>query len=164
MVSHSNGLRKIIKKKRMSFQIQNAFSFLTWANLYLETEGDFTMYLGKVKKIYDKDKLFKKYLKEDSKFFSKKLDKNQLEFFLEEFVMTYLWMFKKIKLKNDFVQKREKWILTCYPGVPPKALVYLIQKNPFKFKIDNPYLGFYNIENKKLYDFNRIDLETWDYN
>lgn len=51
------------------------------------------------------------------------------------------------------------------------SLQKLLQKNKqslqiqhaFTFKTDNPYLGQYNLENSKFYDFGRFDLETWDY-
>jgi hypothetical protein len=53
----------------------------------------------------------------------------------------------------------------CYPGKPPKHLIYLYQLDPFK--LSNPKNKFqncfYNLESKKIYDFNRLDLDTWNY-
>ncbi len=77
--------------------------------------------------------------------------------------MTYLLLYKQINLRNEYILGREEWILWVYPGVPSKALVYLFQKNPFKLKSDNPYIGQYNLENGKLYDFNNFDLDAWNY-
>ena len=163
MIKHKNGLKNAIHKKRKLHQIQQAFSFETWSNLYLGVEGDFTVQFKRLKEIYKKDKLYQKYLKEDTKFYGRKLDKNQLNFFLEEHLIIYLMLNKKFKFKNEYVQGREKWILLCYPGIPPKAQVYLFQKNPFKFKSENKFIGQYNLLNKKFYDCSNIDLETWNY-
>ena len=163
MINHKNGLKKYIWKARKIHQIQQAFHFETWGNLYLGVEGDFKVYLDNIKKIFEKDKSFQKYLKEDCKFFKRKLTKNQLNFFLEEHLMAYLVLTMNVKFRNEYVQGREKWILLSYPGVPPKAQIYLCQLNPFKFKIKNSYYGEYNLENKKFYDYNNINLETWNY-
>ncbi|MEX0920563.1 MAG: hypothetical protein WDZ69_03215 [Candidatus Pacearchaeota archaeon] len=162
-IHHKKGLRKSFWKKRKKMQIQHAFHFETWGNIYLNLEGDFNIYLRKIKDIYKKDKKFQKYLKEDAKFFKRKLTKIQKDFFLEEHLMAYLILNKKIKFRNEYVQGREKWILLSYPGVPPKAQIYLFQKNPFNFKTDNKFPGQYNLLNNKFYDFDNIDLETWNY-
>jgi len=163
MVSHINGVKRILHKKRKIFQIQHAFHSETWGNLYLEIEGDFNEFFKKVKEFYKKDKLFQKYINEDARFFNRKLSEEQLNFFLEEDLMVYLVLYGKVKFRNEYVQGREKWILISYPGVPPKSVVYFVQKNPFKFKTGNPYLGQYNLKNKKFYDYNNFDLETWNY-
>lgn len=135
-------------------------------NLYLEAELDFNDLLTKVRELYQKDKLFQKYIKEDCAFSKRKLNENQLNFFLEEDLMTYLILNKKIKFRNEYVQGREKWVLLAYPGFPLKSLVYLCQKDPFKLtpKNTNEFYGEYNLDNHKFYDFNNLDLETWNYN
>ena len=65
-------------------------------------------------------------------------------------------------LRNDYVQGNEDWVLWCYPGKPLKAQIYLTQKNFFNLKNPkNAYENaFYDLEEKKLYDFKRIDLAT----
>ena len=163
MVSHVNGLKNAIYKKRKIFQIQHAAHFQTWGNLYLEVEGDFNSHLDKIEKLYREDNQFRDYIKEDSKFYKKILTKTQLAFFIEEHLMTCLILSKRVKLRNEYVQGREKWILLAYPGIPPKALIYLLQKNPLKFFYENPIIGLYNLLNKKFYDYNNIDLNSWDY-
>ena len=70
---------------------------------------------------------------------------------------------EQLKLRNEYALGREDWVLWIYPGVPGKSLVYLCQKNPLGFETDNPYIGQYNLDNSKFYDFNKMDLETWDY-
>ena len=163
MISHKNGLKNFIHKKRKTFQIQHAFHFGTWGNLYLEVEGDFNIYFKKIKDFYERDKRFQKYIKEDSVFLDRRLNQNQIDFFLEEHLMTYLILNKKIRFRNEYVQGREKWILLSYPGVPPKAQIYLIQKNPLKFSSDNIFIGQYDLLSKKFYNFRNFDLETWNY-
>ncbi|KHO48521.1 hypothetical protein J4412_00880 [Candidatus Pacearchaeota archaeon] len=163
MVNHKNGFKKMIYKNRIKNQILHAFHFESFGNLYLEIGGDFNDSFKKIKELYKKDKNFQKYLKEDSKFFKRKLTKNQSNFFLEEDLVTYLILSMKVNFRNEYVQGREKWILFCYPGSPLKSQVYLCQSNPFKFKLENPYYGGYNLLNKKFYDFKNLDLETWNY-
>lgn len=163
IIEHKNGLKKLIYKNRKKNQILHAFHFEAWANLYLEVEGDFNEYFRKIKAVYTKDKIFQKYIKEDCKFYRKGLTEIQLNFFLEEHLMTYLILNKKLKFRNEYIQGRERDILMCYPGVPPKAQVYLFQLNPFNFSANNKFIGQYDLENKKFYNFNNFDLESWDY-
>ena len=159
-LSHKNEILKIISKN--PFYIEKAFSFITWNQALLECK-DYTNLLGQLKKFYKTDKKFQKYIKEDLKSTGKKnLDENQLNFFLEETLLFYLIVKGKMLLRNNYVHGHEKWILWCYPGKPLKSQIYLIQTNIFgyhnnKNKFEN---CFYDLENKKLYDFSRIDLDT----
>jgi hypothetical protein len=68
-------------------------------------------------------------------------------------------------LPNEFIEGNQKWILFCYPGKPLKSTVYFYQLNPFKLDWkENPYQNAcYDLENKKLYDFDRLDIETFDF-
>ncbi len=160
ILSHKNEMLKIISKN--PFYIEQAFSFITWNQCLLECK-DYTNFLGELKKFYIKDKKFQIYMQEDLKSSrKKKLDENQLNFFLEETLLFYLIVKGKMILRNDYIRGHEKWILWCYPGKPLKSQVYLIQTNLFRFnnkknKFEN---CFYDLEEKKLYDFSRIDLNT----
>ncbi len=159
ILSHKNEFRKVLSKNPM--YVSKAFSFTTWNQVLLECK-DFLTYLGELKKIYKKDKKFQKYIREDSKISGKnKLDKNQLNFFLEEILLFYLIVKGKVVLKNDFIQNHEKWVLWCYPGKPLKSQIYLTQKNFFGLKNPkNAYENaFYDLKEEKLYEFSRIDLE-----
>ena len=160
IINHKNELIKTISKN--PFYIQQAFSFTTWNQLYLECK-EFTSYFGDLKQIYRKDKKFHKLIQDDLKSVKKqKLDDNQLNFFLEEILMSYLIAKGKVRLQNDFVRDHQKWVLYCYPGKPLKSQIYFFQQN--FFKLDNPNNeyqdAFYDLEEKKLYDFNRADLEN----
>ena len=158
--NHKNALQKLLFKHRVEFQIQHAFEYMLWGQLYLGSK-DFINLFNKLLKIYTKDKTFQKYLKEDAKDAGKKYTKNNKLFFLEEHLLLYLISKKQVRLPNDYIQDREKWILFCYPGKPPKALVYLFQKNFFKLPKVQPYEGQYDLSSKQYIDFERVDLETF---
>jgi hypothetical protein len=157
---HSNGLKKTIFKHKYEFQIQHAFSYMTWSQLYL-LSSDFINYFKKFKEIYQNDKLLQKYIREDIKTFNQKINENQINFFLEENLLTYLIIKGQLKLPNEFIQGYEKWVLVCYLGNPIKSFVYLFQKNFFKLPKIQPYEGLYNLETKKFIDFDNVDLETY---
>lgn len=158
--NHSNALKNLIYKKRYYFQIQHAFSYITWGQLYLFAKT-FQDDFKKLKEIYDKDDMFKKYVKNDAFFTKKRLTKNQLNFFLEEYLFAYYIIKGKIRFPNEFIQGKDKWYLLCYPGESTKGLIYLTQKNFFKLPKIQPYEGQYNLETKKFIDFHNVDLETY---
>ncbi len=160
VLSHRNEFLKTISKN--PFYIEQAFSFTTWNQALLECK-DYITLLGELKKFYKKDKSFQKYLKEDfERTRKKKLDENQLNFFLEEILLFYLITKGKMLFRNNYIQGHEKWILWCYPGKPLKSQIYLTQINLFGFhnKKNKFETCFYDLEEKKLYDFSRIDLDT----
>jgi hypothetical protein len=156
---HKYEFQKILNKN--PWWIQKSFSFSTWNQILLESK-EFMDYLGRVQKLYEKDKKFQKYVKEDIKNSKRRINKNNVLFILEEILVFYLILKGKIKLYNDYVQNQEKWILNCYPGKPLKSEIYLWQKN--FLKLNNPKNiyenSFYDLKDKKLYDFKKIDLET----
>jgi hypothetical protein len=79
---------------------------------------------------------------------------------LEEILILYLISKGKIRLCNDYVQDKQKWILQCYPGKPIFSEVYLFQKNFFRLENkQNIYQNsFYDLEEKKLYDYKKMVL------
>ena len=165
IIRHKNTLSKIIKKHRLDFQIQHAFSYEVWNQLFLDYDGDFDSDFSKFKKIYNQDKLFQKYVQDDAVFCKRELDAHQLNFFVEEFLLFSFLSKKKIRLPNEYIQGREKWVLWCYPGVPLKGMIYTYQKNFFKLEApENPYQNHtYDLESKKLIDYTKIDLEKYNY-
>lgn len=162
-VDHKNALQRLVTKNHQDFQIQHSFNYETWNQMYLGV-NDFPEKLQKLISLYEEDELFQKYIREDADRHGRELGENQINFFLEEHLLQYLLLHQQIRLRNDYVQDREKWVLWAYPGVPPKALVYLLQLNPFDLETDNPYgMAEYNLKNHKLYEFDRLDLATWNY-
>ncbi|HWC57331.1 MAG TPA: hypothetical protein VG621_00025 [Candidatus Paceibacterota bacterium] len=164
MITHKNGVQKIIGKNNLDFQIQHAFNFMAWVQLYVGTK-DFNELLNALKKIYAEDRRFQQYMKDDCELYDKEMGENQINFFLEEILMFYLLTKNQIKLPNDYIENNQKWILFCYPGAPLKSTTYMYQLNPFDIDwSENPYQNcVYDLESKKLIDFTRIDLETYNY-
>jgi hypothetical protein len=162
MITHKNGLQKIIEKNSLDFQIQHAFNYMAWAQLYVGTKN-FNQLFDSLKKIYKEDEVFQKYIKEDCLTYGKEMEDNQVNFFLEEILMFYLLTKNQVKLPNDYIEGQQKWILFCYPGKPLKSTVYMYQLNPFKLNWpENPYQdSHFNLETKELIDFKRVDLETY---
>ena len=158
--NHKNALQKIIYGHRKDFQIQEAFDYMTWNQFYI-TSKEFVFYFQQLKLIYKKDKLFQKYVREDARVFKKKLNQNTINFFLEEHTLMYLMNKMKIEFPNVYIRGLQEWILLCYPGNPPKALIYVMQKNFFKLPKVQIYEGQYNLETKKYIDYANVDLETY---
>ena len=165
VINHKNSFSKLIHKHRLDFQIQHAFSYEVWNQLFLDYDGDFSSDLRKLKKIYSEDKIFQKYVLDDAKYCKRELDEHQLNFFLEEFLIFYLSSKKKIRLPNEYIQGREKWVLWCYPGALLKGHIYIFQKNFFDlYAPENDYQNsWYDLESKKLIDYTKIDLEKYNY-
>lgn len=162
VIAHRNGLQKLIEKNYLEFQIQHAFNYMVWNQLYVGT-NNFSNLFAEVKRIYNQDNLFQKYIEEDCQTFGREMKENQINFFLEESLMMYLLSKNQIKLPNEFIENNQKWILFCYTGRPLKSTIYLYQLNPFKIDWkENPYQNaHYNLEAKELIDFDRVNLETY---
>ncbi len=162
VIDHRNGMQKLLEKNFLEFQIQHSFNYIVWNQLYVGTK-DFNHLFEKLKKTYQEDKLFQKYLEQDCQVFGREMRENQVNYFLEESLMIYLLNKNKIKLPNEYVENNQKWVLFCYPGRPIKSIVYIHQLNPFKLEWqESPYQNaYYDLEEKKLMDFNRVDLENY---
>ncbi|HWC58035.1 MAG TPA: hypothetical protein VG621_03775 [Candidatus Paceibacterota bacterium] len=162
IITHKNGIQKILEKNNLDFQIQHAFNYMAWAQLYVGTKN-FNDLFDALKKIYKEDPVFQKYMKEDSDRYGREMEDNQINFFLEEILMFYLLTKNQIKLPNEYIEGNQKWILFCYPGKPLKSTVYLYQLNPFKLNwSENPYQNaHFDLEAKQLIEFDRVDLETY---
>ncbi|MFB6225823.1 MAG: hypothetical protein ABEJ02_00550 [Candidatus Paceibacteria bacterium] len=164
VINHKNKLIKILDNN--PHFVKKSVNFTTW-NQLLTSGSSFHDYFGRLKKLYNQDDKLQKYIKKDYEENGKRdeLDEYQLNFFLEEVLVFYLVAKKELRLRNDFVQGHEEWILNCYPDRPFWSEVYLHQQNPFGLeceenKFENSY---YDLENKILYDYNRLDLETMDF-
>ncbi len=162
IIQHKNSMQKLLEKNNIEFQIQHAFNYIVWNQLYIGTE-DFNNLFAKVKQIYKNDIKFRKYLLADCEVFRREIEENQINFFLEEALMFYLFNKNQVKLPNEYMENHQKWVLFCYPGRPLKSTIYLQKLNPFKLDWkDNPYQNcFYDLQAKELIDFDRVDLETY---
>jgi hypothetical protein len=162
VIQHKNSFQKIIEKNSLDFQIQHGFNYMVWNQLYVGTR-DFDVKFRELKDIYEKDEKFQKYIKDDCDIYGREMGENQVNFYLEEILMFYLLTHNKVKLPNEYIENQQKWILYCYPGRPLKSTVYLYQLNPFKLECpENPYTrAHYDLSEKKLIEFDRVDLETY---
>jgi hypothetical protein len=162
VINHRNGLQRLIEKSHLEFQIQHAFNYMVWNQLYVGT-NDFNDKFDKLKKIYQGDIMFQKYIEEDCQVFGKEMKENQVNFFLEEILMMYLVSKGQVKLPNEYVEHNQKWVLWCYPGRPMKSTVYFYQLDPFNLDwLENPYQNCqYDLESKQLIEMDRVDLETY---
>lgn len=159
MISHKNEFSKILNKNK--WYIQDSFNFISWNQALLEVK-DFIGYFSKLKQIYEKDKIFQRYLKEDIKHSKKEVNEENILFILEEILVFYLASKGSLKFPNKYINGKEKWVLWCYPGSPLKSEIYLYQQNFFKLKNkENEYENsYYDLIGKKLYNYNNVDLET----
>ncbi len=163
VIDHRNGVQNIIEKSSLDFQIQHAFNYLVWNQLYVGTRN-FNHLFEKIKQIYKQDAKFQKYVEEDCQVFGREMKENQINFFLEEVLMMYLLTKNQVKLPNEYIENNQKWVLFCYPGRPLKSDIYINQLNPFNLDWkENPYQNAqYDLEAQELIDFTRVDLETYE--
>ncbi len=161
ILSHKNQFLKNVRIK--STFAENAFDFVVWMQLILNSE-DFDNKLSEVKKFYKNDKNFKGYVEEDIKNSKRKSNEDYINFILEETLLAYLILKEETKVPNLYVNGRDKWRMICYPGKPNKSMIYFFQKNIFNLKSGNPYQNcHYDLEEKRLYDFDNIDLSTFKF-
>lgn len=159
MSAHKHGFQNILEKNPQ--YIKTAFTYMPWGQALINC-APFTSMFGKLKKIFASDPLLQACVAYDGRVESvKELTENQINFFLEESLVLSLLSKGQIVLPNEYVQHRERWVLSCYPGKPIMTETFLYQKNPFKlFNTENRFENsYYDLEEKKLYDFLKIPLE-----
>lgn len=159
---HKNGWLNLIKQNLMI--IPRSFTFLTWQQLILDCDN-FSFLFEKFKKIYDGDIKLQEFVDNDILAAGREISKYTVGYILEEILLDYLVVRGKVRLRNDYTQDKEEWILNIYHGKPHRSYVYLCQKN--LMGIDNPknvyQNSWYDATAKKLYEFDRLDIETFDF-
>lgn len=159
MLSHKNAFMKLLKKDRK--WTHKAFSFITFGQLLLDNSDEYYKAYQAVTDLYKKDSIFQKYVDEDCRGSNHGVGEREKRFILEEITMFYLSQKGNFRHGNRFVTDSEKnWILQVYPGGILKSEVYLFKKNPLNFSNSkNQYEDFfYDLEDKILYDYSRVDL------
>lgn len=160
-VSHMGGVKKLVAKDYRKFQIESAFHFDSWFQMYL-SHNDFFSVFGKIKSFYESDKEFQKYIALDARGQGKELSPEQISFYLEEHAFVYLLLNRQLNLQNDFVNGRERWVLLAYPGKPPFGQIYLFQQDPLKISNNsNFYRGQYDLMEKKFIGYSEVDLNSF---
>lgn len=157
-VSHMNGVRNIVAKNYRKFQIDHAFNFESWFQMYLSHKNFFEVF-KKVKGLYDSDPEFQRHVALDAVSQGKELNERQISFYLEEHTFAYLLLNRRLTLRNDFVNGREQWVLLAYPGNPPRGQIYLFHQDPLGLNGDsNPYKGQYDLVQKKFIPYLKVEL------
>jgi len=158
--AHKQGFEKILAKH--TEYIPDAFSYLTWNQLLIDCPAFFT-YFQRLKKLAQTDPVLQACLAADAgvkKFAT--LDQHQISFFLEECLVALLLTKRMIPLQNEYLHRREQWLLNCYPGKPLMTECWLFQKNPFKLECkENRYENaFYDLSENKLYNLLAVKLPS----
>jgi hypothetical protein len=160
---HKQGWLKLIKQN--VYMVPKAFTFMTWNQLQLDCPN-FTEYLAEFRRICDRDEKLRSYIAADIEGTGRNVTRNSIGYMLEEILLDYLVMKGHVRLRNDYTLDREEWILNTYHGKPHRSHVHLHQQN--YFQLDNPRNIFqnswYDVLNRRLYDFDRLDIETFDFN
>lgn len=163
MLSHKNGFMNLISKDKA--WIKKAFSFSTFGQLMLDNSEIFTKSFTLIKELYQKDDLFKEAVDFDCLTAKNEVTKLGVMFILEEITVLHLASKGMLSFNNRLVAGTEQWVLQCYPGTPLKSEVYLFQTNPLKLSNPkNKYENcFYDLEGKKLYDYTKIELSSFNF-
>lgn len=163
MLQHKNALLNTLAKD--TSWIRKAFSFYTFGQVMLDNAEIFVPSLAKVVDLYKKDKKFQECVNFDTKENTHGLGDAEVMFILEEITAYYLAAKGKLDFNNRFVPGTESWILNMYPGKPLKSETYLFQQNPLR--LSNPKNiyenAYYDLTGRKLYEFDRIDIDTFDF-
>lgn len=154
MLDHKNAY---LKKLRKTLYLEKATSFFTWDQICFNVEK-FDIYMEKVKDFYNKDAMWKEFIKIDIEESGREVNNQNINFIIEESLISYFITKGRAFLPNEFVQNHEEWILLCYPGKKMISFVYFYQKNIFNINNEkNIYQdSFYDLDNKKLFDYNKL--------
>lgn len=160
--AHKQGWLKLIRQN--IHMIPQAFTFMTWNQLILDCPN-FSARLTELHRIYHIDVKLRNYVQNDIESSGRTLSTCTLGYMLEEILLDYLVVKGQVRLHNDYTNDKEEWILNTYHGKPHRSHVYLHQRN--FFELDNPkniyQNSWYDALNRKLYDFDRLDIETFDF-
>ncbi len=160
--SHKQGWLKFIRQN--VYMVPKAFTFMTWNQLQLDC-ANFSHYFGEVYKAYETDVRLKGLVEADILGTGREITANTVGYMLEEILLDYLVMKGQVRLRNDYTLDQEVWILNTYHGKPHRSHVYLHQSNFLDLHNEkNVYENsWYDVLNRKLYDFERLDIDTFDF-
>lgn len=158
MVNHMGGLRKLVAKNFIDYQIPKAFSFEAWFQMYL-SHPDFLSVIAQAHTLYKHDTKFQQYIAQDTQDMERELTPQQVSFLIEEHVFSYLALNRQLDIRNEHVGGREEWILLCYPGKPLVSEIYFYQKDILSINKDtNQFKGHFDVTSRIFYDFDALDL------
>lgn len=159
---HKQGWLHLIKQN--IHIVPSGFTFMTWSQLLLDAPK-FSSQLISFRRIYDTDQQLRAYIEADIEGTGREVNDYTVAYMLEEVLADYLVVKGRVRLQNEYTKDREEWILNCYHGKPHRSYVYMLQQN--LLGIDNEkniyQNAWYDLLNKKLYQFERLDIETFDF-
>lgn len=157
-MNHKQGVKNLISKE--AEYVPKAVSFHTWNQLLLNTP-DFPRLIGELHSAFENSDKLRSLVHEDLSRLDKEPSEEHINFILEEILAIYLVSRGRATLPNDLVE-HEEWVLPCYPGKPLKSEVHVFQENMFDMSWpDNPYENsYYDSADNTLYDYDRVDLDT----
>lgn len=163
MFAHKFGIERAVEKSAL--YVRKAFSFMTWGELLLQTR-EYPLAMQRARELMKSDARLRAFVRADAMAVAERPLRQHQQFILEESVLFYLIAKGKASFPNEFIQHRQDWVLLCYPGGPLRTETYLFQKDFLGYRNPrNVYQNhYYDLVAKKLYDFSRIDIETfrWD--
>lgn len=154
MLNHKNEFYKLIVKEREF--VPQAFHFLPWDYTIINGK-DYEMNVSRLKNALQKNKEFQKQLRNDLKSIGKPKNKSNVNFLIEELVITHLLRNKLIPLPHTLTSS-DGWRLIAYNGDVLKLDIYIYKNKilPENPRIINSKLfthSMYNITKKKLINF-----------
>jgi len=164
MITHKRELLTIIKKDNQ-FSV-SAIHFICWDDLILQTNNYLELF-ATLLKIYNTDNFFKSLVRSESR--GKEITTAQIDFILEETILTYLIRQKLVTLPFT-LSNQNGWRLICYAGHCLTTDVYLYQKNllPTNYKIihqdffsEKTASAMYNITEGYLELYDDVDLNFY---
>lgn len=158
MLSHSNAVRNLIIKKRR--YMPQAIHFVPRDYIILNAKN-FQLYYGKLKKYDKENEEFHKFVCAAVR--EKKESEANINFVIEELAVIHIIRQREIEFPKTLV-KKDNFRLMAYPGPPINADIQqwkrkiLPQKE--RDKKTNPfYASMYDLENKKIYNYDELDIE-----
>jgi hypothetical protein len=143
--------------------IPSAFTFTTWNQMILDC-SEFDSNLVRLKEHHAKDENMRALVAQDIETSGREVTAITIAYLLEEILLDFLVAHMKVRLRNDYVNDHEKWVLNCYHGKPHRSHVYLHQSQLLDIRTQNVYRNsWYDLKNRKLYDFERLDIESFDF-
>ncbi len=161
MLSHKGEFLNLLLKERK--YVPQAFHFLPWDYAVLNAEN-FQEAKNNLVAAKNRDSNFQKFVSNDLKKAGREETEANLNFLIEEIVVTHLLTQKEIPLPHTLATS-DGWRLICYPGDPIQSLIYTYKNNLLQRRGDMPEKhllfarSFYNMDKKILIDFDITDLE-----
>lgn len=162
MLNHKSEFMSILLKEKK--YTPQAFHFLPWDYAVLNAE-DFSELRARLVKAQHENPELAAFLQKDLASTQRDTTEANLNFLIEEVVISHLLIQKRIPLPHALTTP-EGWRLLCYPGEPLQAWVWAVKNGILPLRSDLPKeqlkfsRAFYNTEKKTLIDFETVELRA----